>query len=133
MSKSASCVSVNGLFCASAVCAPSPTSAAAPKGEGKQEAAAGEANPNQAAAANSTGSEEASAEAGASDAAGGGASSDAEAEASDEAAEAEAKPPLDPAQLNERVGKWAYQIPEYLFNRLSTTRSQFVGDQHGTS
>ena len=25
------------------------------------------------------------------------------------------------------------EIPEHLFNRLSTTRSEFVGDQDGTS
>jgi Domain of unknown function (DUF4340) len=46
---------------------------------------------------------------------------------------AEAEPPLDAEQLNKRLGKWAYKIPEYLFNRLSTARSAFVGDQDGTS
>jgi hypothetical protein len=48
-------------------------------------------------------------------------------------AEAEPEPPLDPAQLNQRLGKWAYRIPEHLFNRLSTARSALVGDQDGTS
>jgi hypothetical protein len=46
---------------------------------------------------------------------------------------AEPAPPLDPAQLNQRLGKWAYRIPEHLFNRLSTARSEFVGDHDGTS
>jgi hypothetical protein len=46
---------------------------------------------------------------------------------------ARAEPPLDAEQLNQRLGRWAYQIPEYLFNRLSTARSEFVGDQDGTS
>ncbi|HEX6114474.1 MAG TPA: DUF4340 domain-containing protein [Geminicoccaceae bacterium] len=48
-------------------------------------------------------------------------------------AEAEAEPPLDPAQLNQRLAKWAYRIPEHVFNRLSTARSELVGDQDGTS
>jgi hypothetical protein len=51
----------------------------------------------------------------------------------DEASAAEPARPLDPAQLNQRLGKWAYRIPEHLFNRLSTARSEFVGDQDGTS
>jgi hypothetical protein len=46
---------------------------------------------------------------------------------------AEPAPPLDPAQLNQRLGKWAYRIPEHLFNRLSTARSEFVGAHDGTS
>src|SRR5690606_11491573 len=60
------------------------------------------------------------------------AASEDDAAPADEAAEAEAAP-IDPEQLNERVGKWAYRIPEYLFNRLSTARSQFLADQDGTS
>jgi hypothetical protein len=109
--------------------APTAPTASTEGGKGKREAAAGEANPIEDATANDAGSEEDSAEAGG----GGEASSNAEAESSDNAAAAEAEPPQGPAQLNERVGKWAYQIPEYLFNRLSTARSQFVGDQDGTS
>ncbi len=34
--------------------------------------------------------------------------------------------PLDPDQLNQRLGKWAYRIPEHLFKRLSTARSELV-------
>ena len=60
-------------------------------------------------------------------------SGDQEAAAPDDAAEADSEPPLDPAQLNQRLGKWAYRIPEHLFNRLSTARSEFVADQDGTS
>jgi hypothetical protein len=56
---------------------------------------------------------------------------DQEGSAPDDAAEAE--PPLDAEQLNQRLGKWAFRIPEHLFNRLSTARSEFVGDQDGTS
>jgi hypothetical protein len=48
-------------------------------------------------------------------------------------AAAEAELPLDAEQLNRHLGKWAYKIPEYLFNRLGTARSAFVGDQDGTS
>jgi Domain of unknown function (DUF4340) len=61
------------------------------------------------------------------------ASGDEEGPAPDDASEAQAAPPLDPAQLNRRLGKWAYRIPEHLFNRLSTARSEFVDDQDGTS
>ena len=61
------------------------------------------------------------------------ASGDPEGSASDDASKAEPAPPLDPAQLNQRLGKWAYRIPEHLFNRLSTARSEFVADQDGTS
>lgn len=58
---------------------------------------------------------------------------DPEGSVSDDASKAEPAPPLDPAQLNQRLGKWAYRIPEHLFNRLSTARSEFVADQDGTS
>jgi hypothetical protein len=61
------------------------------------------------------------------------ASGDPEGSVSDDASKAEPAPPLDPAQLNQRLGKWAYRIPEHLFNRLSTARSEFVADQDGTS
>ena len=36
-----------------------------------------------------------------------------------------------PDQLNQRLGKWAYRIPEHLFKRLSTARAELVQD--GTS
>ena len=51
----------------------------------------------------------------------------------DEAAEPDTAAQLDPDQLNRRLGKWAYQIPEHLFNRLSTARSELVSDREGTS
>jgi Domain of unknown function (DUF4340) len=41
--------------------------------------------------------------------------------------------PIDPDQLNQRLRKWAYRIPEYLFNRLSTARSELVRERDGTS
>ena len=34
--------------------------------------------------------------------------------------------PLDPDQLNQRLGKWAYRIPEHLYKRLSTARAELV-------
>ena len=51
----------------------------------------------------------------------------------DQAPEQERAEPIDPEQLNQRLRKWAYRIPEYLFNRLSTARSEFVREQDGTS
>jgi hypothetical protein len=39
----------------------------------------------------------------------------------------------DPAELDRRLGKWAFQIPEYLYNRLTTSRSEFLKDDDGTS
>ena len=87
---------------------------------------ADDANPDETAAADQ-GEEEAADEEATAEAA-----SEDDAAPADEAAEAEAAP-IDPEQLNERVGKWAYRIPEYLFNRLSTARSQFLADQDGTS
>jgi hypothetical protein len=51
----------------------------------------------------------------------------------DEPAEQEAAAPIDPDQLNQRLRKWAYRIPEYLFDRLSTARSELVRKQDGTS
>jgi hypothetical protein len=51
----------------------------------------------------------------------------------DEPAEQEPAAPIDPDQLNQRLHKWAYRIPEYLFNRLSTARSKLVREQDGTS
>ena len=51
----------------------------------------------------------------------------------DEPAAQEAAAPIDPDKLNQRLRKWAYRIPEYLFNRLSTARSELVEDRDGTS
>ncbi len=34
-----------------------------------------------------------------------------------------------PDQLNQRLGKWAYRIPEHLFKRLSTARAELVQDR----
>jgi hypothetical protein len=45
----------------------------------------------------------------------------------------EAATPIDPAELGQRLGKWAYQIPEHLYNRLSTARSEFVSGPDSTS
>jgi Domain of unknown function (DUF4340) len=43
----------------------------------------------------------------------------------------EAKP--DAATLQAKLGKWAYRIPEFLFNRLTTARSDLVQQKDGTS
>jgi hypothetical protein len=43
-----------------------------------------------------------------------------------EGAQEEHAQPLDPDQLNQRLGKWAYRIPEHLFKRLSTARAELV-------
>jgi hypothetical protein len=52
----------------------------------------------------------------------------------DNSAEEEEPPaPIDPDQLNQRLRKWVYRIPEHLFNRLSTARSELVQDKDGTS
>jgi hypothetical protein len=51
----------------------------------------------------------------------------------DQPAGQEPAKPLDPEQLNQRLGKWAYKIPEHLFNRLSTARSELVQSQGNTS
>jgi Domain of unknown function (DUF4340) len=51
----------------------------------------------------------------------------------DQPAEHEAAAPIDPDQLDQRLRKWAYRIPEYLFNRLSTARSDLVREQDDTS
>jgi Domain of unknown function (DUF4340) len=101
--------------------ATAPTNRAAP-------AEAGEAQPDATA-----GGETETVEADAGDDAAGEASGDPEGASPDETVAAESAPPIDPAQLNQRVGKWAYRIPEHLFNRLSTARSELVGDQDGTS
>ena len=55
------------------------------------------------------------------------------AEGVEEVALEEAEAPPDPAELSKRLGKWAYRIPEHLYNRLTTKRSEFLGDQGGTS
>jgi hypothetical protein len=54
-------------------------------------------------------------------------------ESQNEPAKDKTAPPTDPDQLNQRLRKWAYRIPEYLFNRLSTARSELVGDRNSTS
>jgi hypothetical protein len=104
----------------------SPAPAAAASAAQPAASAAGEANPAAADAGDGAagGDDTAAPEAGAE-------SGDQEGSAPDAAAEAE--PPLDAEQLNRRLGKWAFKIPEHLFNRLSTARSTFVGDQDGTS
>jgi hypothetical protein len=43
----------------------------------------------------------------------------------------EARP--DAATLQAKLGKWAYRIPEFLFNRLTTARSDLVQQKDGTS
>jgi hypothetical protein len=45
----------------------------------------------------------------------------------------EAAAPIDPAELGQRLGKWAYRIPEHLYNRLSTARSELVSGPDSTS
>src|SRR5690606_30341917 len=110
------------MFDASAV-APSEPAVA---NEAEPAVTADDANPDETAAADQ--GEEQSAD----DEATAEAASEDDAAPTEKAAEAEAAP-IDPEQLNERVGKWAYRIPEYLFNRLSTARSQFLADQDGPS
>jgi Domain of unknown function (DUF4340) len=51
----------------------------------------------------------------------------------DEPAEEEPAAPIDPDQLNQRLRKWAFRVPDYLFNRMSTARSELVQDKDGTS
>jgi Domain of unknown function (DUF4340) len=51
----------------------------------------------------------------------------------DEPAEEEPAAPIDPDRLNQRLRKWAFRVPEYLFNRMSTARSELVQDKDGTS
>ena len=55
------------------------------------------------------------------------------AEGTEEVSLEEVDEPVDPAELSRRLEKWAYQIPEHLFNRLSTARSEFVTGEDGTS
>jgi hypothetical protein len=56
-----------------------------------------------------------------------------EPEGTEEVSLEEVDEPVDPAELSQRLGKWAYQIPEHLFNRLSAARSEFVTGHDGTS
>ena len=44
----------------------------------------------------------------------------------DQPAGQEPAKPIDPDQLNQRLAKWAYRIPEQLFKRLSTARAELV-------
>jgi len=93
------------------------TSGSAEEPRGAPETAAGSAgDPETQAAADGDGSAEAT-----------------EAEGTEEVELEEVDPPLDPAELSRRLAKWAFQIPEHLFNRLSTARSEFVTGQDGTS
>jgi len=45
----------------------------------------------------------------------------------------EAEAPVDPAELGRRLGKWAFRIPEHLYDRLTTGRSELVTEDDGTS
>jgi Domain of unknown function (DUF4340) len=107
--------------------APSTPTASADTGAAQPTASAGdETNPGETDAGDGAADAEEPAEAAV-------AGGDEERPAPDEASAAESAPTLDPVQLNQRLGKWAYRIPEHLFNRLSTARSEFVADQDGTS
>jgi hypothetical protein len=55
------------------------------------------------------------------------------AEGTEEVKLEETAPPIDPAELGRRLFKWAYQISENLYNRLSTARSEFLKGQDSTS
>lgn len=44
-----------------------------------------------------------------------------------------AEPTLTAQALNERLAPWAYRIPEHLYNRLTTARSEWLADKDGTS
>jgi hypothetical protein len=105
--------------------------AAAPAAEAQPEASAGG---EQGALSNAAAEQEA---AGSQAAAGGqeqtGQGGNTEEVSLDQPAGQEPAKPLDPDQLNQRLGKWAYRIPEYLFNRLSTARSELVQGQGNTS
>ena len=114
--------------------APSDRTASADAGAAQPTASAGgAADAGEAGARDGAAGAQDPAGAGAGDDAAQPASGDQEAASPDAASAPESEPPLDPAQLNQRLGKWAYRIPEHLFNRLSTARSEFVGDQDGTS
>jgi hypothetical protein len=58
---------------------------------------------------------------------------DAQAEGIEEVSLEEPDPPVDPAELDRRFSKWAYRIPEPLYNRLTTTRSELLKGEEGTS
>ena len=111
--------------------APAQEGGAAPAAEAKPDAPAGEQGALAAAAA-----EQQSGPAAGDQAAGdgqeqSGQAGSAEDAARDQPSEPQGAQPLDPDQLNQRLGKWAYRIPEHLFKRLSTARSDLVQD--GTS
>jgi hypothetical protein len=115
--------------------APAPNGASAPAAEAQPEASSGGQQGALAAAA----AEQESAGSGAGEqaAAGGpdqtGQAGNTEEVALDQPAGQEPAQPLDPDQLNQRLGKWAYRIPEQLYNRLSTARSELVHAQGNTS
>jgi Domain of unknown function (DUF4340) len=113
---------------ARAVAPSDPTAAADAGGAQPTASAAGGENPAEADGGDGAAGEGDTAETDAGEGSG-----DQEGSAPDDVAEADAEPPLDAEQLNQRLGKWAYRIPEHLFNRLSTARSELVADQDGTS
>lgn len=45
----------------------------------------------------------------------------------------EAAAPIDPAELDARLEKWAYRIPQHVYDRLSAPRSEWLLDQDETS
>jgi hypothetical protein len=109
-----------------------PTASAAgadnPTGADAGEGAAGGEGTAEAEAGDGGAGEEDTAEAGAGEGSG-----DQEGSAPEDAAQTDAEPPLNAEQLNQRLGKWAYRIPEHLFNRLSTARSGLVTAPDETS
>jgi hypothetical protein len=115
-------------FGARAVAPSNPTAAADARAAPPSASTGGEENPGAAEGGDGAAGEAVTAEPDAVEETG-----DQESSVPGDTAEAEPEPPLDAAQLNQRLGKWAYRIPEHLFNRLSTARSALVGDQDGTS
>jgi hypothetical protein len=103
--------------------APAEEGGAAPVAEAKPDAPAAEQGALAAAAAEQQSGPPADQTAGKQDQAG---QAGAEKAAADQPAGQQGAPPLDPDQLNQRLGKWAYRLPEHLFKRLSTARSELV-------
>jgi Domain of unknown function (DUF4340) len=109
---------------------PTEGAASAPQAEATS-GSADEAQSAPEAGAGSAGDQES--EAAASEAAAQGSAGATEPEGTEEVQLEEVDPPPAPAELSRRLDKWAFQIPEHLFNRLTTARSEFVNDQDGTS
>jgi hypothetical protein len=104
---------------------------AAPAPEGTAASGAGpEAQPAEAAAAGAASDQETQAAAG--DQAESGAEG-AAAQGTEEVKLEQTAAPIDPAELGRRLGKWAYQISENLYNRLSTARSELLKGPDSTS